>query len=71
MKAYLSDPEGVFGLPHGDHPLWTTDTENPSVSADTGYPMCIPRVDPETGDDPLCPKKNRPLDGQGQPLREL
>ncbi|KZV98165.1 hypothetical protein EXIGLDRAFT_832424 [Exidia glandulosa HHB12029] len=71
IKAYLSDPDGVFGLPHGEFPLWTTDTENPSVSAETGFPMCLPRVDPAVDDDPLCPRKNRPLDGLGQPLREF
>lgn len=25
--------------------------------------MCVPRVNPATGDDPLCPKKNRPMSG--------
>ncbi|EJD54049.1 hypothetical protein AURDEDRAFT_53275, partial [Auricularia subglabra TFB-10046 SS5] len=66
-----SPDNGVFGLPHGDYPLWTTDTENPSVRASTGYPVCVPRVDPAVDDDPLCPRRNRPVDSTGQPLRQF
>jgi hypothetical protein len=35
------------------------DQENPTVHAATGYPVCLPRVDPATGNDPLCPNTNR------------
>lgn len=62
---------GRYGLVHGDWPLWTADTENPSIVASTGFPVCVPRVDPATSDDPLCPMKNRPLDGTGKPLTAL
>jgi hypothetical protein len=41
------------------------DQNNPTVTAATGYPMCIPRTDPATTDDARCPKANRPLAAQG------
>lgn len=62
---------GRFGKVHGDWPLWSADTESPSVQASTGFPVCLPRVDPAVEDDPLCPKKNRPLGSNGQPLTGL
>ena len=38
------------------------DQDNPTIHAETGYPMCIPRVAPTaTSNDPLCPQKNRPV----------
>ena len=41
---------------------FSVDQQNPTIHASTGYPMCIPRSDPNTNtnDDPLCPQKNRP-----------
>lgn len=39
---------------------FSVDQDNPTVHAATGYPMCIPRTDPATKDDALCPQKNRP-----------
>lgn len=40
--------------------------QTPTIRAITGYPMCIPRLDPATGgDDPLCPQRNRPLASGG------
>ncbi|KAF5362621.1 hypothetical protein D9758_009603 [Tetrapyrgos nigripes] len=68
IRLVINDPVGRYGMVHGDWPLWTADTDNPSITASTGYPVCLPRVDPATGDDPLCPKKNRPLDTNGNPL---
>ncbi|KAK0451166.1 uncharacterized protein EV420DRAFT_1274355 [Desarmillaria tabescens] len=59
---------GRFGKVHGDWPLWTADTDNPSIQASTGFPLCLPRVDPAVADDPLCPDTNRPVDGSGKPL---
>jgi hypothetical protein len=46
---------------------FTVDQENPTVRSETGYPMCIPRVDPATAttEDPRCPQRNRPRDGTG------
>jgi hypothetical protein len=38
------------------------DTDNPTVRAATGFPMCVPRLNPFTqGIDPLCPQSNRPI----------
>jgi len=38
----------------------------------TGYPMCVPRTNPATQDDPECPKGNRPLDPvTGAPLKKF
>ncbi|CAG8973951.1 hypothetical protein HYALB_00007480 [Hymenoscyphus albidus] len=62
-KARLNDPVGRYGIPYSDHPLWTVDAESPSVIAATGYPLCIPRYSNGT-DDPLCPLKNRVINGQ-------
>ncbi|KAL4265076.1 hypothetical protein AB1N83_004418 [Pleurotus pulmonarius] len=67
-RVVINDPIGRFGKVHGDWPLWSADTESPSIQASTGFPVCLPRVDPAVEDDPLCPKKNRPLDSNGQPL---
>ncbi|KAL0949902.1 hypothetical protein HGRIS_009930 [Hohenbuehelia grisea] len=67
VRVVINDPVGRFGKVHGDWPLWTADTDNPSIIASTGFPVCVPRVDPASEDDPLCPKKNRPLDGNGKP----
>jgi hypothetical protein len=39
------------------------DEDNPTILARTGYPMCLPRVNPATGNDSLCPQWNRPRDG--------
>ncbi|KAF8890952.1 hypothetical protein BD779DRAFT_220306 [Infundibulicybe gibba] len=71
VRVQINDPVGRYGLVHDSWPVWTSDTDNPSIVASTGYPMCLPRVDPATGDDPLCPKKNRPVDAQGKPLTTL
>ncbi|KAJ7579234.1 hypothetical protein C8J56DRAFT_1006783 [Mycena floridula] len=65
VRLVINDPIGRFGKVHGDWPLWTADTENPSVVASTGFPMCLPRVDPAVEVDPLCPITNRPVDTNG------
>ncbi|KAK1230375.1 hypothetical protein PQX77_006534 [Marasmius sp. AFHP31] len=70
VRVVISDPEGRYGLVHGDWPLWTSDTESPSILASTGFPVCIPRADPTVEDDPLCPQKNRPRDTNGGYIRE-
>ncbi|KAJ6567733.1 hypothetical protein DFH09DRAFT_1363324 [Mycena vulgaris] len=43
------------------NPLWTVDAMDPSVTATTGFPVCIPR----NTTDPECPVTNRPMDGSG------
>ncbi|KAF9048372.1 hypothetical protein BDZ89DRAFT_941265 [Hymenopellis radicata] len=67
-RVVINDPVGRFGMVHGDWPLWTADYDNPSISTSTGFPVCIPRVDPAVELDVLCPDYNRPVDGSGKPL---
>jgi hypothetical protein len=44
---------------------FTVDQSNPTIRTETGYPMCIPRVDPAgknyLTEDPRCPQRNRPM----------
>ena len=71
---------GRFGLSHGRldsnaqvkeanyDPRFTVDQDNPTVHAETGYPMCIPRsfpFGPNGSNDPLCPQENRPIQVAG------
>ncbi|MFI3184703.1 MAG: hypothetical protein QX198_01845 [Methylococcaceae bacterium] len=45
---------------------FTADTDNPTIHASTGFPMCVPRAFPfgSGGDtDALCPQQNRPKQG--------
>ncbi|MDP4300393.1 hypothetical protein [Leptothrix discophora] len=80
-RVRINDPVGRFGQSHGkpgstadlkeagyDRRL-TADTDNPTIKAETGYPMCLPRKNPfgkvaddpvHNGFDPLCPQGNRP-----------
>jgi hypothetical protein len=46
---------------------FTVDQDNPTVTASTGFPMCLPRTDPAASDDPLCPQGNRPIATAGSP----
>jgi hypothetical protein len=63
QRVRLNDPLGKFGRVSTVDPRFTTDEDNPNIRSETGYPVCIPRVDPASGqDDPLCPQKNRPFD---------
>ncbi|KAJ9656092.1 hypothetical protein H2201_008643 [Coniosporium apollinis] len=55
----INDPNGKYGKAFTDIPEFTADDENPSISAFSGFPMCIPRVEPPAID-PLCPTANRP-----------
>ena len=52
--------DGRFGRAMSPDVRFKVDQDNPTVKSETGYPMCIPRVDPATADDPLCPQGNRP-----------
>jgi K319-like protein len=62
-RVQINDPVGRWGLPHSPDPRFTGDTGNTTIHAATGYPMCVPRTDPTVADDPLCPRGNRPLNG--------
>jgi hypothetical protein len=54
----INDPSGRFGRPQSPDPRFSVDDANPTIHAATGYPMCVPRT--ISGDDALCPQKNRP-----------
>ena len=70
----INDPAGRFGRVMSPDARFTADTDNPTIRARTGYPMCIPRdvppaavlpvgaVVPPVETDLLCPQRNRPLD---------
>jgi hypothetical protein len=71
-RIRLNDPVGRFGRstgPKGVSPdtqdvRFAVDDGNPTIFAETGYPLCIPR---STAVDPLCPESNRPLSGGNIP----
>jgi hypothetical protein len=50
---------------------FTVDQDNPTIRSETGYPMCIPRMEPTvsntvppvTTEDARCPQRNRPKNG--------
>jgi hypothetical protein len=56
----INDPSGRFGREQSPDKRFSVDDANPTVHAGTGYPMCVPRTDPASADDPLCPQQNRP-----------
>ena len=56
----INDPHGRFGRAQSPDPRFSVDDQSPTIHAGTGYPMCVPRTDPATADDPLCPQANRP-----------
>lgn len=64
----LNDPSlgaigGRYGRADSFDERFTSDQDNPTVHATTGYPMCVPRFDPATTADPECPQVNRPKVG--------
>jgi K319-like protein len=42
-RIQINDPIGRYGRINSPDPRWTADTDNPTIRAKTGYPMCIPR----------------------------
>jgi len=55
----INDPDGVYGTAFNTgspFAMFTADTENPSISSFSGFPMCVPR----SATDVLCPLTNRP-----------
>ena len=56
----INDPNGRFGRVQTPDARFSVDDANPTVHSGTGYPMCVPRTDPASADDPLCPQANRP-----------
>jgi hypothetical protein len=61
-RVRINTPGGRYGNPQSPDPRFTSDEDNPTIRAATGYPMCIPRFDPTVNDDSLCPARNRPVD---------
>jgi hypothetical protein len=62
----INDPNGRFGRKQSPDPRLSVDDANATIHAATGYPMCVPRTDPATTDDALCPQANRPKPVNGQ-----
>jgi hypothetical protein len=63
----INDPNAVFSAGYS-YPFMVCDDKSPSVSAYSGFPMCVPR----SSNDTLCPLSNRPLlPGSGAPRRVL
>lgn len=67
-RVRINDPAGRYGLANAAHPTravmddrFASDPGNAPVAADTGFPMCVPRFDPNVKDDPACPRDNRAL----------
>jgi hypothetical protein len=64
----MNTPNGTYGAPDANLATglvdirFTADEGNPTMVARTGYPMCLPRIDPAVGVDSLCPAWNRPVD---------
>ena len=65
-RVQINNPIGRWGLAHSPDPRFSGDIGNTTIHSATGYPMCVPRQDPAVADDPLCPKGNRPLNGDAR-----
>jgi hypothetical protein len=61
-RVRMNTPGGRYGIAQSPDPRFTADEDNPTIHAESGYPMCIPRFDPAVNDDSLCPQRNRPVD---------
>ncbi|KAH8655015.1 hypothetical protein BGZ60DRAFT_459662 [Tricladium varicosporioides] len=64
----INDPVGRFGKASTlGKDFFAVDSDNPSVTAFSGFPMCVPRVAPPAID-PLCPQGNRPTVAGSNPV---
>ncbi|KAK5734173.1 hypothetical protein LTR17_009156 [Elasticomyces elasticus] len=52
----INDPNAVYSAGYTANPLFTADDVNPSITAYSGFPMCVPR----SANDAKCPGSNRP-----------
>jgi hypothetical protein len=67
LNCILNDPTGFYtGIPYTAAPLWTADPNNPSIHAQSGFPVCIPTSQNTVS----CPVKNRPVNG-GVPVTKM
>jgi hypothetical protein len=68
-RVQINDPAtatsgsgGRYGRATTPDDRFQVDQDNPTILAETGFPMCIPRTDPlGATKDPLCPQSNRPI----------
>jgi Bacterial Ig domain len=65
-RVRINDPIGRFGRAFSPDVRFTIDEDNPTIHTHNFYPMCLPRTDPVSADDPLCPQKNRLKDTTGK-----
>ncbi|WP_374969522.1 PKD domain-containing protein [Terrabacter sp. BE26] len=57
-----STTSGRYGRAMSPDDRFQVDQDNPTILAETGFPMCIPRSAPTTtNDDSECPQANRPV----------
>ncbi|CAG9240597.1 PKD domain-containing protein [Paraburkholderia caribensis] len=67
-RISINDPAGRYGRTGSPDQRFTLDPDNPTVRSTTGFPMCLPRTDPNDPSavpDALCPEGNRPKDVTG------
>src|SRR3954469_10687899 len=65
-RVRINDPIGRFGRAFSPDVRFTIDEDNPTIHTVNFYPQCLPRTNPASADDPLCPQKNRPKDTTGK-----
>lgn len=69
-RVMINDPDGRYGLANGTgskpspDKRFSVDSDNPTIHAASGYPMCVPRV-ALSGIDAECPMTNRPTVSPG------
>src|SRR4051812_45063054 len=57
-----STTSGRYGRAMSPDDRFQVDQDNPTILAETGFPMCVPRsAPPSTNDDAECPQANRPV----------
>lgn len=55
-RVRINDPDGMYAPQFTGSPFFIMDTESPSVTSFSGFPMCIPH----TGNAETCKDSNRP-----------
>jgi hypothetical protein len=78
LRVEINDPKitnrldiafgrGRYTAGQSPDPRFSVDQANPTIKATSGYPMCIPMIDPAgttpATEDKRCPQRNRPLGG--------
>jgi hypothetical protein len=72
VRLQINDSAGRFSAGQTPDSRFNVDDQNPTIHAESGYPMCIPRTDPAVADDLKCPKRNRPkADANGNGCRNF